>query len=713
MAATHSPRTAEPARDQAQAPHPPANIEAEEHVLGAMMLSPAAIAAVRPAVQARDFWRESHARMYRAILDLADAAVGVDAITVADELEKRGELPDDGGRDRIRDIASLAPAATNARHWADLVAELARLREIITFGENVSRLAWDRTDSDAALAKARELLAALDERRAGHELQVESWHEFESKAHDEIPVLVDRLWPEQAFGFIAAPPKKGKTWVALALAVAVASGKPLFGEYAVPTPRPVLYVALEGHRAALRARVGAIARGMNIDPDGQDLQRLHFLYKPPGMNLADPVWAQRLRRAAAHVDAALAVIDVLRAGARIKENDQADFTALRHNLQPINDDGRSLALLHHFVKLSEISKERDPGERMSGSGAMFGALDAAIYITGSQNHARELRLAFDLRDLATPDDISITLEGDGSGPGGGYTYRDAARWAVTAEETSEDDFKSASPHEIADFVRANDGDVKSTEIRAHFGISADTLTRRLGRLAELGIDYLGGRGQTARLVARTPQNDPDEESAQLQMPHADTRTRAEPEPLNGAASHEEAAQSRTDPVRNPESSDLQGKENPHDPAPFGSAPARARARRNPEEPDGRSANGESDLRHPSGDRGTDRGEGLGARHTSADRSQQDSHQGREPALHPDAAQGTLANVRRDTGPTSEEALIPKRLTEQAAWITNGGWMADDLDTALYEHFPMTSKGDLPRLRQLAADIANRELGATS
>lgn len=632
MAATTT-RRAEPAHE---APHPPYNVEAEEHVLGALMLAPTATDNVRGILQPRDFYRESHTRIYRVCLDLHDVGGAVDPITVADELAKRGELEPIGGKDRIREIATLAPTATNAGHYATIVAELARLRDIITFGETVQRFAWDRENSDTALAKARELLAALDERRAGHDLTVETWHQFESKAHDDIPTLVDELWPEAAFGFIAAPPKKGKTWVALALAVAVATGRPLFGHYTVPRPRPVLYVALEGHRAALRARVGAIARGMGINPDSGELDQLHFVYKPPGINLAEPTWAQRLRRAAAHIDAALAIVDVLRAGARIKENDQGEFTNLRHNLQPINDDGRSLALLHHFVKLSEISKERDPGERMSGSGAMFGALDAAIYITGSQNHARELRLSFDLRDVATPDDISIALEGEGTGTGGGYGYRDTATWTITEDETAEDDYRKAPPSQIRDYVLEHGGDVGSIEVRAHFAITAATLTSRLGRLAELGVHYEGGRGRgEARLVARDPE-EPVLNQSSIDPSHQLTTdalltTKTEE---TSQISHQYAPVDNS-PTDDSESGDLQ-EEPSVDSRHFPTGSARARAREAP----------------------------------------------------------------------------PERLTAQAAWIEAGGWMADDLDQAILEQFPMTPTGDLPALHALAAECEARELGGT-
>ncbi|HUJ91601.1 MAG TPA: DnaB-like helicase N-terminal domain-containing protein, partial [Gaiellaceae bacterium] len=100
------------------APVPPQNLEAEESVLGAMMLSPGAIGAASEVLDAGDFYRESHAKIYRAALALEQRSEPVDAITLADELHERGELEDIGGRVRIHELAALVPASANVGHYA-------------------------------------------------------------------------------------------------------------------------------------------------------------------------------------------------------------------------------------------------------------------------------------------------------------------------------------------------------------------------------------------------------------------------------------------------------------------------------------------------------------------------------------------------------------------------------------------------------------------
>ena len=126
------------------APVPPQNLDAEESVLGAMMLSPGAIGAVSEVLDASDFYRESHAKIYRAALALYAKGEPVDAITLVDELEERGELEEVGGRVRIHELAALVPATANAGHYARIVREMATLRGLIRAGSEVAQLGWDR-----------------------------------------------------------------------------------------------------------------------------------------------------------------------------------------------------------------------------------------------------------------------------------------------------------------------------------------------------------------------------------------------------------------------------------------------------------------------------------------------------------------------------------------------------------------------------------------
>jgi replicative DNA helicase len=123
---------------------PPQNLDAEESVLGAMLLSPRAIDAVSEVTTPADFYRGSHGLIYKTALDLYAAGTPVDAITLSDELERRGELEEVGGRSRINELAALVPASSNARHYARIVREMAILRGLVRAGSEIVRLGFER-----------------------------------------------------------------------------------------------------------------------------------------------------------------------------------------------------------------------------------------------------------------------------------------------------------------------------------------------------------------------------------------------------------------------------------------------------------------------------------------------------------------------------------------------------------------------------------------
>src|SRR5918912_4073581 len=152
------------------APVPPQNLDAEEHVLGAMMLSPGAIGAVSEILDAGDFYRESHAKIYRAALALYAKGDPVDAITLVDELEERGELEAAGGKERVHELAALVPATANAGHYAKIVRETATLRGLIRAGGEIARLGWERPGEAGDLVdRAEQVVFELSQERVTSE----------------------------------------------------------------------------------------------------------------------------------------------------------------------------------------------------------------------------------------------------------------------------------------------------------------------------------------------------------------------------------------------------------------------------------------------------------------------------------------------------------------------------------------------------------------
>ncbi len=151
---------------------PPQNLDAEESVLGAMMLAPSAIAAVSEVFspEGREFYRESHARIYRAALALYAKGEPVDAITLVDELDERGELEDVGGKVRVHELAALVPASANAGHYAQIVRETSTLRGLIRVGGEIAQLGWERPGEAPELVdRAEQILFDLSQEKATSE----------------------------------------------------------------------------------------------------------------------------------------------------------------------------------------------------------------------------------------------------------------------------------------------------------------------------------------------------------------------------------------------------------------------------------------------------------------------------------------------------------------------------------------------------------------
>src|SRR3954464_2631613 len=219
---------------------PPQNLEAEESVLGAMLLSPGAIGAVSAVLDPGDCYRESHAKIYRAALALYAKGEPVDAITLVDELEERGELEDVGGRVRLHELAALVPATANASHYARIVRETATLRGLIRAGGEIARLGWERRGEAGDLVdRAEQVIFDLSQQRVSGEfthidaLLKESFERITSlyeagadvtgtpSGYRDLDRLTSGFQPGNLI-ILAARPSMGKSALALCMAANIA-----------------------------------------------------------------------------------------------------------------------------------------------------------------------------------------------------------------------------------------------------------------------------------------------------------------------------------------------------------------------------------------------------------------------------------------------------------------------------------------------------------
>jgi replicative DNA helicase len=162
---------------------PPQNLEAEESVLGAMMVSEAAIDPVILDVRLRadDFYRNRHRTIFEAILRLREGSGAVDVLTVSEMLAQHGELDQVGGRDVVASLAARVPAAGNARHYARIVKQNALMRRLDAAAKTIIQSVAERDGEPTELVEQAERLLF----QVAHEERASDFKSLEDVLHSE------------------------------------------------------------------------------------------------------------------------------------------------------------------------------------------------------------------------------------------------------------------------------------------------------------------------------------------------------------------------------------------------------------------------------------------------------------------------------------------------------------------------------------------------
>ena len=146
---------------------PPHDNEAEQGVLGAMLLSPNTITDIIEELIPDDFYRPAHQLIYRAILDLFSDNKDVDPVIVAGRLDRNHDLERVGGAPYLHTLISSVPTAANARYYAEIVAEKAVLRRLVDAGTRVVQLGYEGTEGaevDVVVDMAQQEVFAIAQR---------------------------------------------------------------------------------------------------------------------------------------------------------------------------------------------------------------------------------------------------------------------------------------------------------------------------------------------------------------------------------------------------------------------------------------------------------------------------------------------------------------------------------------------------------------------
>ncbi len=150
----------------------PANIEAEQAVLGALLIDPDAILKVATFLRAQDFYRESHRWIYEALLALHERREPPDILTVQDELERQGHLEEIGGPAYLTELMNSTPTSLYVDHYARIVERTAILRRLIHAAGQIAELAYqEANDVDEVVDRAEQIIFQISEHRSQRDLR--------------------------------------------------------------------------------------------------------------------------------------------------------------------------------------------------------------------------------------------------------------------------------------------------------------------------------------------------------------------------------------------------------------------------------------------------------------------------------------------------------------------------------------------------------------
>ena len=244
---------------------PPQNPEAEQSVLGSMLLDKEAIIKAQETLRPGDFYRDSHRVIFEAIIALFNRGQAVDLITLSEILRQEGKLEEVGGLTYLSELANLVPSAANIENYARIVQEKAVLRALITEATRiVGRVYSADEEIESVLDQAEQAIFNISQRRAGRGYshikdvldsaldQIEFLFSHRGEVtgvptgFKDLDELTCGLQPSDLI-IIAARPSMGKTQLALNIA--------RYAAVENPKPVPVAIFSLEMAKEQLAMRL--------------------------------------------------------------------------------------------------------------------------------------------------------------------------------------------------------------------------------------------------------------------------------------------------------------------------------------------------------------------------------------------------------------------------------------------------------------------------
>ncbi len=215
---------------------PPQNIEAEEAVIGSMLIEQNAVISALEILKPEDFYKENHRIIFRQIAEMADKLEAVDLVTLSERLKNAGYLEKIGGAAELARLANFVPTAANVEYYARIVAEKSVLRRLIAASTEIAASAYDsQYEVDEILDKAEETIFQISQGRTTQgyvhlkDVLVETMEKLEylashqgnvvglSSGFSDLDSITSGFQPSDLI-ILAARPSVGKTSLGLNIA---------------------------------------------------------------------------------------------------------------------------------------------------------------------------------------------------------------------------------------------------------------------------------------------------------------------------------------------------------------------------------------------------------------------------------------------------------------------------------------------------------------
>ncbi|MGI6368025.1 MAG: replicative DNA helicase [Anaerolineae bacterium] len=356
---------------------PPQNIEAEQSVLGSLLIDPDAVIKVASFLQPEDFYRETHQIIYATILGLHERRLPADYVTLVDDLTRQGNLELVGGASYLVSLISNVPTSIHVEHYAHIVERSAVMRRLIAAAGEIASLAYrDQGDIDQVIDQAEQILFEVSHRRVSKSLVpikevVREYYErieFLVEHQDEtmgVPTglidldrLMGGLQPSDLI-IIASRPGVGKSSLALTMASnAALRADAVVAIFTMEMPAEQLVQRMISSRTGIDAqnlRLGHIA-----DTQWDQITQASSVLSEASIFIDDtpsPTPTEirtKTRRLAAEYDLDLIIIDYLQlmqAGSRPSENRVQEISYISRALK-----GLARELNVPVVALSQLSR---------------------------------------------------------------------------------------------------------------------------------------------------------------------------------------------------------------------------------------------------------------------------------------------------------------------------------------------------------------------